>query len=127
MYEGFAKHHININGFNVVLHHFSDIDKDDPHDHPFAFTTHILKGGYIEKIYYPFQDGTYFTEIFHRKPGTAHKIEATTIHQIIEFPEGDCWTLMIPEKAEKQPCFWRFDDTGIYSRIWHEKEFKKIY
>ena len=40
------------------LHHIARSDEGrDPHDHPGPFTTTILHGGYLERIYYPRNQG----------------------------------------------------------------------
>ena len=41
--------------FNIYIHYIghSDMDKH-PHNHPWEFTTFILKGGYVSKNYFPF-------------------------------------------------------------------------
>jgi hypothetical protein len=88
----FTKFHIEGMPFDAVLHKFSPQDLDPQiHDHPFSFTTHILKGGYIERMWFLGVDGKWFSRDIHRKPGTVHQILATNIHQIIAYPEGECW------------------------------------
>jgi len=120
MSDQFTKYHLEGLPFSAVLHHFTDSDKGYPHDHPFGFTTHILKGSYVEKIYYPDLDSS---EVIHRKQGSSHFVAATLIHEIIELPDGDCWTIITPEKWERQPHFWKFEN-GIWLRAWDETEFK---
>ncbi len=79
MSDDFTKYLLKIkdkNGglFQPVIHHFTDIDKgENPHDHPWGFTTHILKGSYIEKVYH-IVEGKWFTETIFREQGTAHKV-----------------------------------------------------
>lgn len=60
------------------------------HDHPFAYITLILKGGYVEVQPHP--DGEYIT---HRPPGSLLFRRATSLHRLI-VPEGKtCTTLFI--------------------------------
>jgi hypothetical protein len=70
--------------FAIKLHNILLSDHDCLHDHPWAFISFILKGGYVEhtatgsKIYHPGQ-------LLYRRAKWAHKLE---IHQ-------PAWTLVI--------------------------------
>lgn len=119
----FTKYHIAGLPFNAAFHHFTGADIGEPHDHPYSFQSHILKGGYIEKIYNIKEDNTWGTEIVTRKEGTSHSVEASVIHELIELPEGECWTLVIPGPVERECRFWQFSDEGIKFRAWWEREF----
>lgn len=123
MNDSFIKHHLGFDGFTAVAHEFKAEHRDLPHDHPFSFITHILTGGYVEKIYHIRKDGTWHYDIINRLSGTSHRVDSRTIHEIIELPRGKCWTLIIPEQKEREPRFWRFDENGIASRAWNEEEF----
>lgn len=100
----------------MVVHHFTAPDTGGPHDHPFRFTTHILKGGYIERVYSIHADGSWTTEDVLRAPGTMHVVEADCIHELIELPQGECWTVMIPEANIREWRFWRFNSEGAFSK-----------
>lgn len=127
----FTKYHLNPEGsapwpFRPVLHHFTATDVDGPHDHPWPFQTFILSGGYVEEVFTIADDGTWSSEIIHRRANTAHRVEATHIHRIVELPQGDCWTLILPSPAERESRFWRFDADGVSSRAWHQTEFTPL-
>lgn len=125
MSDVFTKYHIKGLPFDCVIHHFKEPDKGDFHSHPFNFTSHILKGSYIEEQREINGVGGTNYYKYHRQQGTAHKVYCNTIHRIIELPEGECWTLILPEKWQQEPGFYKFEDV-IYKRLWHEKEFKVL-
>ncbi len=131
MSNEFTKFHIRIDEkgeplFNTVLHRFTNTDKGGPHDHPWGFTTHILKGGYVEKVYTIHEDGKWTSELIHRKPGTSHKVAANCIHEIVELPEGECWTLIMPGAPERQSGFWRFEGDFIGFRLWNRRKYRPV-
>lgn len=123
MSDEFVKSHIKGLPFDAVIHHFTEKDKGSPHDHPYKFTSHILSGGYVERVYKVGTDGGWSTELVYRYPGTVHTIEATHIHQIVELLENECYTLIIPQEKEREPRFWKFDENGSESRAWYEGDF----
>lgn len=124
MSEEFTKYHLQGLPFGAVIHRFTAVDKGSPHDHPFAFTSFILSGGYVEKVFSVRDDGTWTTELVSRLPGTVHTVEAAHIHQIVELPVGECYTLIIPQEKVREPRFWKFDEAGCESRAWFEGDFK---
>lgn len=126
MSDEFTKYHLLGLPFDAVIHHFTGIDKGGPHSHPFKFNSFILKGGYIERVYYYYNNGIWCTKDIFHSAGESFTINADHIHEIIGLPEGDCWTLIIPDKWEKEPRFFNFDENGISSRIWWEKEFTHV-
>jgi len=101
----FTKHHIEGLPFPCAFHHFTGTDKGGPHDHPWSFRSYIMQGGYIERVYQP--DGKF--EDIKREPGTSFNLPAEHIHEIIELPQGECWTLVIPGPLEREWKFWEFD------------------
>lgn len=123
MSEEFTKYHLHGLPFPAVLHHFTAPDKGGPHDHPFGFTSFVLKGGYLERVYHPRADGTWDSYVAERVVGTSHRVSATHIHEIIDLPEGGCWTLILPQAWEREWRFWRFDAQGWASRQWNEPDF----
>lgn len=125
MSNEFTKYHIQGLPFPGSFHHFTGTDKAGPHDHPFSFTTYILSGGYVERIY-TVEDGVWGSHTRERKPGTAHKVEAECIHEIIELPKGECWTLIIPGPHVRTTRYWRFNENGISFREWYEKDFTPL-
>lgn len=123
----FTKHHIKGLPFDAVIHQFTEKDKNEHiHDHPFGFTTHILKGSYIERVWTWDENNNYYSYQLHRKEGTSHFVSANTIHEIIDLPEGECYTLIRPNAWEKHVYFYKFEDGVTYKRRWDEQEFQKI-
>lgn len=123
----FTKHHLRGLPFDAVIHQFSQKDQNEHvHDHPFSFTTHILKGSYIERVYEIFEDGTYNSSVHHRLEGTSHFVPADTIHEILELPEGECFTIIRPNAWERETHFYRFEDGIIYKRRWNQRKFRQI-
>ena len=83
--------------FNVFIHRFLKSDPDDLHDHPWAFRTLILAGGYWE-----------FTDEgkFWRGPLSYNYAPANTFHRVeLDKNVPYCWTLFIPSKSFKE---WGF-------------------
>ena len=83
--------------FNIFLHKFLKSDPDDLHDHPWAFRTLILSGGYWE-----------FTDEgkFWRAPLSYRYAPANTFHRVeLDKNIPYCWTLFIPSKSFKE---WGF-------------------
>ena len=117
----FTKFHLRGIPTNPVIHHFADIDRGEPHDHPWPFRSIILSGGYVERSFN--RDGS--SELIRRYPGDSFRITATHIHRIEELPEGECWTLILPEPLERTSCFWQFREDGPYWREWHSNEWTK--
>jgi hypothetical protein len=123
----FMKYHLKGLPFDAVIHHFSEKDKNEHiHDHPFSFTSHILKGSYVERIYEISEDGTYTSSIHRREEGSSHFVPASTIHEITELPEGECFTLIRPGQWEKETFFYRFEDGKAYRRKWNQRKFREI-
>lgn len=121
----FLKSHIKGLTYDAVFHQFSAPDKAGPHDHPFSFTSHVLCGGYIERVYLIDGGGGWRSELIHRPEGSVHYIAAAHIHEIVELPKGECHTLIIPGKKVREPRFWRFEENQIRSRAWNEEDFEK--
>ena len=118
-----TKFHIRGLPFDAVLHRFTAADEGYPHDHPFGFHTHILAGGYVEEVFEPNKDGTWFSGERIREPGTSHFVRARHIHRIVRLLESECYTLILPLPKEREVRIWRFDETGVASRQWNEAEF----
>ncbi len=112
MSDEFTKHHIIGLPFDTAIHHFTAKDKGSPHDHPFGFTSFILQGGYVERVYKVETDGKWTSELLHRTPGTVHSVEAAHIHQIVELPSGECYTIRIPPEKVRQTRFWTCEEHG---------------
>ncbi len=115
MNAGFEKWHVEGLPIGCSFHSFTLPDDGDPHDHPWAFSSHILSGSYVEDVYA--LDGTVVR--FRRCAGTVHQVPATRIHRIVQLPQGPCLTLVRAGPWEREPRFWRFDGEAR-SRQWNE-------
>lgn len=122
MAEFFCKYHIEGLPISAVIHHFADVDCGDPHSHPWPFTSFILYGGYVERVFQ--LDGS--NELVHRKAGDSFQISADHIHRIEQLPEGECYSLVLPGPHEQTSGFYQFRDDGTWFRFWHEHDWRKI-
>jgi len=121
----FQKLHMTVGKFPLTLHHFTGPDKDGPHDHPFAFTTNILAGGYVEQVWKR-RKGYWQPYVIARPAGTSHLVEADCIHRIIELPEGECITSVVwHDQAvdRRETCFYELREGVMWKRQWNENEF----
>lgn len=106
------------------FHHILREDNDrHPHDHPWAFRSLILKGGYLEELLTPLFSRTrhpiesYFCghiagpveplwgDTFSRRAGTSHSFNLGDYHRITAVTKGGVLTLVI--LGEKQT-HWGF-------------------
>lgn len=124
---GFEKYHLRGFPFYGVIHRITETDSEESiHDHPFPFTSLVLKGSYIEKRYIITGNNTYSEMIIERKEGSYHQVAASTVHQIIELPEGECWTFIVPGKhVDREWGFYKFGDE-ILHRFHNEPEFSPL-
>ena len=111
--------------FNVFLHKFLKSDPDDVHDHPWPYTTLILRGGYWEWVPQFNTEGKRIGEIAHwRKPGHFRTCSATSFHRIELDPAVECWTLFMPGPQRRE---WGFLQRGQWihnSKYLEEKAVK---
>ena len=115
----FIKYHVGAPlPFPAVFHHFTAPDRDGPHDHPWAFRSTILSGRYVEAIYSIEPDGRWEMEVIEREAGSCHHVPADRIHRIIDLPDGDCWTLILPQPAIRKTKFWDFSGGRARWRFW---------
>lgn len=92
--------------FNVFLHKFLKSDPDDVHDHPWPYTTLILRGGYWEWTPKFDSQGKMIDEIRHwRGPGHFRTCGAESYHRIELDPSVTCWTLFMPGPQRRE---WGF-------------------
>lgn len=128
MSDQFTKLHFMIGTSPVTLHHFTGPDVGDPHDHPFAFTTKILAGGYVEEVWRRGIDG-WSSRLVHREPGTSHRVEARSVHRIVQLPQGECVTSIVWHSEgvhRRHPRFWRYRNGVMWTRRWDEFRFKRF-
>lgn len=84
------------------LHYLERPDEGAPHCHPVDFTSHVIKGSYVERIWH-LRQGEYKVEHVLREPGqTPHLISAERIHSIVALPQGECWTLVFSGPVIRQ-------------------------
>jgi hypothetical protein len=90
-------------GNSVLLHYFPQPDEDRClHDHPWAFTTTILAGGYDERLPSDSWRGkanglgpAYGDYVIHgRVPGNSVERAASDLHLVARLPFGPTWTLV---------------------------------
>ena len=97
--------------FNIFIHRFLKSDPDDLHDHPWAFRTIILYGGYWETT----EQGKFW-----RKPLSYRYCPANTFHRVeLDKHKPYCWTLFIPSRSYKE---WGFKTQNGW--LSHDQYFK---
>ena len=72
--------------FRILLHNIRLGDTDGPHDHPWAFLSIILAGGYYEWTQH---------ELKHRRPGTFYFRGARSFHRVQLDNNKEVWTLVV--------------------------------
>lgn len=102
--------------FNIFIHKFCKSDPDDLHDHPWAYMTLILKGGYWEHT----PQGKFW-----RGPGSLRFRKAEDLHWLELAKDKDgknipCWSLFYMAKKRKD---WGFKVDGKW--IQHEEYLNK--
>ena len=110
-----TKYHFQQPGI-PAMHHMRAPDLGDPHDHPFAFSSFVLFGGYREEVF-ELDGSSRFIE--HRK-GESFYVPAKRIHRIVELFKGECWTITLPEQFEQEWGFYQFRDDGVWRRLHNE-------
>jgi hypothetical protein len=89
--------------FSIALHRFVRGDNDrDLHDHPYAFWSLILKGGYWE--IFLGADGQ-VNKVWQR-PGKLLRRPATWRHRVELPAQQCCWTLLLRWPTERSWGFW---------------------
>jgi len=97
--------------FNIFIHKFCKSDPDDLHDHPWAYMTLILKGGYWEHT----PKGKFW-----RGAGSFRYAPAKSLHRVELEPGVDAWTLFMPLAKKRE---WGFIRKGKW--IQHEQYLKE--
>ena len=112
LHDDFAK--IYQPGIWNPFHVLSAPDFGWPHDHPFSLDLDIVIGGYEEEVYSLQPDGTWSMEVFERRAGTSHRVEAGTIHRIVEHYKGFTVSYAKPGPYEQDWHHFRADEHGIW-------------
>lgn len=91
--------------FNLLLHKI--VRSDDPvyHDHPWDYTTIVLKGGYWEHTPEIHHRMVYADKIVWRGPGSIISRKANEYHWLELDDEQPAVTLFIPKKRKRE---WGF-------------------
>lgn len=121
----FRKLHLSVGSAAVQLHHFTGPDLYEPHDHPYAFTSYIVAGGYVEEVWTRGEGSEWVKQVVHRLPGTMHRVEADTVHKIVHLLADDCITAVtwLPEgKKRREPRFWKPWLTPTLCRLHNEPD-----
>lgn len=118
----FTKYHLNGLPRAAVLHHFTDVDRGPPHDHPWPFRSFIISGSYTEEVFQ--LDGS--SERVSHMTGEAFSVASSHIHRIVHMPASGVWTLILPGRPERKSGFYDFREDGAYHRFWDQPEFKRI-
>lgn len=96
--------------FNVFLHKFLKSDPDDHHDHPWAYSTLILRGGYWEWTPTFDAQGRKTGEVSKwYGAGSFRRAPANSYHRIELDPAITCWTLFMPGRKVRE---WGFFSRG---------------
>ena len=94
MRPGFDKLHLNRDSqmpgwtWHPVIHRFTTPEAQF-HDHPFDFTSTVLRGSYIEAVYVGERILTR-----QRSVGDRFEVKAETRHRIVALPDGECFTFV---------------------------------
>lgn len=136
--SGFTKYHLNHPAapdplpwyVHPVIHRFTEPDVGLPHDHPWAFQSLIISGGYVEEIYNA--DGWHVRTV-ERQPGDVIRNDATHIHRIIHLIGGECITFVLagtdagfPDVPERTWRYWRLHDGRVQYREHNSDYWKGI-
>lgn len=65
-------------------------NQEDPHDHPFDMLVWRLKGTYVEDLLV----ADCMVRFVRRPSVFPRRIRATDVHQIVELPDGPCWSFV---------------------------------
>ncbi len=107
--------------FAVYVHDILTPDVDlAPHSHPFPFVSVVLRGAYVEQVYYPREGDTHLGPVqfgVHRK-GSIHSFPRGNgqVHRISTIA-NNCRTLVF---AGRRRDSWGFFEDGVGMVPWRE-------
>jgi hypothetical protein len=79
----------------IYLHHICRPDDDrDPHDHPWNFTTIVLRGGYVDERWGVIENGRVMVGLEPCGPGTIRRRQAEHLHRVQLAPGRTSWSLV---------------------------------
>ncbi len=94
-------------GGHLYLHFFHRSDEDgELHSHPWAGTSHILTGGYVETRRFLCADGDSKLTQKAYFPGDVNHLTPDTFHRVDLFGDNGCWTLFRTYGKEQDWGFW---------------------
>jgi hypothetical protein len=94
---------------SLYLHHIHRPDRDhDPHDHPWAFISLVLAGGYTELAWRDKERPSSFRTRERRRWSVA-RTRRSSAH-VITGIEGPLWTLVITGPRRAEWGFWRLGE-----------------
>lgn len=104
--------------FNIYVHNILKSDEEqDPHDHPWAFLSFVLSGGYSERVWAPFG-----THLFVRGPGAIVYHSTKDFHKLTLLRD-QAWTLVFTGSRTHDPWGYRtmssWIDYKTYRRMKH--------
>ncbi len=67
---------------SIYIHRFLRSDRDDPHDHPFAFFGYCVKGGYTE-VRYTYDCKSFAKHVGYREQGSLAFRKGSDIHAVM--------------------------------------------
>lgn len=113
--------------FNIFLHKFLKSDPDQVHDHPWAYATLILKGGYWEWLPQFNSEGHKVNELqVWRGPGHFRVSSADSFHRIELDTSVECWTLFMPGPQRREWGFWFKDKWVQHEEYMAQKRQEKL-
>ena len=113
------------NGRRLYLHHFVGSDMwRDLHDHPKAFLSIGLLGGYVEEVsYFTTSDGQPMRTLKRRRwvAPWFRRFDATHTHRLRIAPGRPCWTLVVTGPYRRAWGFWSADGWVYWQRYLRER------
>lgn len=110
-------------GIHPDLHHMKAPDLGLPHCHPWSFRSLIIRGSYVEEVYAP--DGS--TTLVTHNQGDSFVIAAEHIHRIVELPEGEAWTFIVPEGPVGRTWgYWRWKDGQAFKKDHNGRRWRPV-
>lgn len=98
--------------FGVYLHHLNAPDSGAPHDHPWKFTSIVLRGGYTEEFYpFPHVARALVVPFFRTqrwKVGSVHRMGTESAHRITDVQPGTVSLLLVGKRRRT----WGFFPEG---------------
>lgn len=99
--------------FGLYVHHITAPDpQEDPHDHPWNFTSVVLKGWYVEAIHRIVPDfnargsRAHFSGVNRWRLGSVHRMQSGGVaHRIVQHAPST-WTLILRGKRTREWGFW---------------------